>query len=84
MCYMISFLQQSFFWKYGLNKVSLEVVNKISFDKRSAFLFEEGEEGNDDEGSNEVGIKYMIFREDWNTFLEAFFLKIVSILIYLF
>ena len=41
------------------------------------------EEGNDDEASNEEGIKSMSFEKDWDPFLEDFLPKTVSRLTWL-
>ena len=70
-----------------MDEVSLKVGNEISFDERSEFLLEERvskEEWNGDKDLNEEGMKSMSFEKDWNTFLETFLLKIVSMLMSLF
>ena len=53
----------------------------ILFDDRSMILFKEGflkDGGNDDEASNEKGIKHMSAEKDLSHFLEYFLLSPVS------
>ena len=65
----------------------MKVGDKIVFNERSTFLLGEGvskEKGNDNESSNEEGIKSMSFDKDCDLFIKAFSMKIESSLIYLF